>query len=74
MMLHTSLLRPPTRCCTAELSEAGDKAASSSDALPGSSGMAGNLVSAIRSFLPGSKAPEPQLAGGKKPVKVGTMH
>lgn len=32
--------------------------------------MAGNLVSAIRSFLPGGKAPEPQLAGGKKPVKA----
>lgn len=35
-----------------------------------SAGLGKNLVSAIRSFLPGSKAPEPQLAAGKKPVKV----
>lgn len=44
-------------------------------AVPGNAPEAGpglgkNLVSAIRSFLPGSKAPEPQLAAGKKPVKV----
>ncbi|KAL0036011.1 hypothetical protein WJX77_011218 [Trebouxia sp. C0004] len=49
---------------------AADIAESSSDAPSASGGMAGNLVSAIRSFLPGGKAPEPQLAGGKKPVKV----
>lgn len=35
-----------------------------------STGLGQNLVSAIRSFLPGSKMPEPQLAAGKKPVKV----
>ncbi|KAL0035130.1 hypothetical protein WJX79_002287 [Trebouxia sp. C0005] len=49
---------------------AADMAESTSDAPSASGGMAGNLVSAIRSFLPGGKAPEPQLAGSKKPVKV----
>lgn len=49
---------------------AADVVESSSDAPSASGGMAGNLVSAIRSFLPGGKAPEPQLAGGKKPVKA----
>ncbi len=50
-----------------------ERATASSDAPSASGGMAGNLVSAIRSFLPGGKAPEPQLAGGKKPVKVGIV-
>ena len=45
---------------------------SSSDAAA-AAGLAGNLVSAIRSFLPGGKPPEPQLAHGKKPVKVGFL-
>lgn len=42
----------------------------SSSAAEAGPGLGKNLVSAIRSFLPGSKAPEPQLAAGKKPVKV----
>ena len=50
--------------------DSSSQAAAASDAAAASSGMAGNLVSAIRSFLPGGKPPEPQLAGGKKPVKV----
>ncbi|KAL3133279.1 hypothetical protein ABBQ38_007160 [Trebouxia sp. C0009 RCD-2024] len=40
------------------------------DAEVAANGLAGNLVSAIRSFLPGGKPPEPQIAHGKKPVKV----
>ena len=44
--------------------------AASSTAPEAGPGLGRNLVSAIRSFLPGSKAPEPQLAAGKKPVKV----
>ncbi len=58
--------------CSAGAEGAADIVESSSDAPSASSGMAGNLVSAIRSFLPGGKAPEPQLAGGKKPVKAST--
>ena len=56
--------------CNAGADCAADIAESSSGAPSASGGMAGNLVSAIRSFLPGGKAPEPQLAGGKKPVKA----
>ena len=50
--------------------DARDGEPSSSDAAAAANGLAGNLVSAIRSFLPGGKPPEPQLAHGKKPVKV----
>lgn len=42
----------------------------SSSSAAAANGLAGNLVSAIRSFLPGGRPPEPQLAHGKKPVKV----
>jgi len=59
-----------TMLCNAGADSAADIAESSSDTPSASGGMAGNLVSAIRSFLPGGKAPEPQLAGGKKPVKA----
>ncbi len=58
--------------CDAGVDSAADIAESTSDAPSASGGMAGNLVSAIMSFLPGGKAPEPQLAGGKKPVKAST--
>ena len=50
-----------------------DRKATSSDAEVAGNGLAGNLVSAIRSFLPGGKPPEPQIAHGKKPVKVQSL-
>ncbi|KAL0054711.1 hypothetical protein WJX82_001328 [Trebouxia sp. C0006] len=68
--LSTVAMPLPDSIASQGADSAADVAGSTSDAPSASGGMAGNLVSAIRSFLPGGKAPEPQLAGGKKPVKV----